>query len=82
MVLDGQRARLMWPDGPVVVAQSNVPTESTRPLGEQLPVGQTDQLTSQLTTGNGEAQFRPNASRLTGSQRYAWEAGTQSLFST
>jgi hypothetical protein len=82
MMLYRQCARLMPSARPVVVAQLYVQTDLACPLGKQLTIGQADQLASQLPTGNGEAQLRPNAGWLTGSQRYTREPGTQSLVST
>ena len=42
-----------------------------RALGEQVPVGEADQLAGKLAARDGEAKLRPDAGRLAGSERYA-----------
>lgn len=70
-MLDSQRAGLMAPCRPVVVAQFNVEAKAACALGEQVTIAKAYEIAGQLATRDGQAQFRPNTGRLAGSQRNA-----------
>jgi hypothetical protein len=76
-----QCAGLMASGRSVVVAQFDVQAEAACALGEQVTIGQADELAGQLAARNGQAQLRSDTGRLTGGQRDA-RMGTQSLSST
>ena len=68
--------------GSVVRAQLDVQAEARSSLGEQVPVGEADELAGELATSDGEAKLRADAGRFARSERYAGKGCTQSLYST
>jgi hypothetical protein len=68
--------------GPLVGAQLDAQAEALSSLGEQVPVGEADELAGELAAGDGEAKLRADAGRFARSERYAGKGCTQSLYST
>jgi hypothetical protein len=68
--------------GSVVGAQLDAQAEALSSLGEQVPVGETDELAGELAASDGEAKLRADAGRFARSERYAGKGCTQSLYST
>jgi hypothetical protein len=68
--------------GSVVGSQLDVQAEALSSLGEQVPVGEADELAGELAACDGEAKLRADAGRFARSERYAGKGCTQSLYST
>jgi hypothetical protein len=68
--------------GFVIGAQLDVQAEALSALGEEVPVGEADELAGELAAGDGEAKLRADAGRFAGGERYAGKGCTQSLYST
>jgi hypothetical protein len=68
--------------GLIVGAQLDVQAEALSALGEEVPVGEADELAGELAACDGEAKLRADAGRLARSERYAGKGCTQSLYST
>jgi hypothetical protein len=68
--------------GSVVGAQRDIQAEPLSSLGEQVPVGEADELARELAACDGEAKLRADAGRFARSERYAGKGRTQSLYST
>ena len=66
-------AAVVWSRGlgVVVRAQLDVQAEALSSLGEQVPVGEADELAGELAACDGEAKLRADASRFARSERYA-----------
>ena len=57
--------------GSVVGAQLDVQAEALGSLGEQVTVGEADELAGELAACDGEAKLRADAGRFARSERYA-----------
>jgi hypothetical protein len=68
--------------GSAVRAQLDVQAEALSSFGEQVPVGEADELAGELAACDGEAKLRADAGRFARGERYAGKGCTQSLYST
>jgi hypothetical protein len=68
--------------GAIVGSQLDVQAEARSSLGEQVPVGEADELAGELAACDGETKLRADAGRLARGERYAGKGCTQSLYST
>ena len=66
----------------LVRAQLDVQAEALGSLGEQVTVGEADELAGELAACDGEAKLRADPGRFARSERYAGKGCTQSLYST